>query len=206
MILLYNIFQIQKCIDEMSVIEKERILTKSFNELWKDLWGKSTISLYKSEEASSNKKFDTLKTGLNIDGQILNLQTFVDNSITKWSEQEWEFPKGRRNFRENDIDCALREFEEETGISRNNINVIENIVPYEEYFIGSNFKTYKHKFYISYIECNNIDLSKFQTSEVSKLEWKTLEQCIKCIRPYNLEKINIIQNINKMLEEYRFYS
>ena len=35
--------------------------------------------------------------------------------------------KRRRNFKELDIDCALREFEEETGISKNKIKLIENI-------------------------------------------------------------------------------
>ena len=65
----------------------------------------------------------------------------VGNSKTQWKETEWEFPKGRRNYQEKDLDCALREFEEETGILRNNISVIENILPFEEIFIGTNHKS-----------------------------------------------------------------
>jgi 8-oxo-dGTP pyrophosphatase MutT (NUDIX family) len=124
-------------------------------------------------------------------------------------ETEWEFPKGRRNFLEKDLDCALREFEEETGYSKNKIKVIENLMPFEEIFIGSNHKSYKHKYFLAYMNNfmdENNKLSNFQATEVSKLEWKTLENCLESIRPYNLEKKELIKNINKVLQEYRLYS
>ena len=35
----YNVEQIQQIIDEMSVCEKERLLTEPFEKLWKLLWG-----------------------------------------------------------------------------------------------------------------------------------------------------------------------
>jgi hypothetical protein len=57
----------------------------------------------------------------------------------------------------------------------------------------------------NFTEENN-KLSNFQPTEVSKLEWKTLENCLKSIRPYNLEKKELIININKVLQEYRLYS
>jgi 8-oxo-dGTP pyrophosphatase MutT (NUDIX family) len=207
-----NRFQVQKCIDEMSLDEKNRILTLPFSTLWSDLWGRSTQGSYKSEENISSKKFDILRTVgvVNADasgtGSSITLVDMVHNSLTEWIDQEWEFPKGRRNFRENDIDCALREFEEETGLSRTTISVVENLVPYKEYFIGSNFKSYKHKFYLAHTTVQDHDLSMYQRSEVSKLEWKTATQCIECIRPYSLEKIRIVENVSKMLEVYSFYS
>ena len=46
----------------------------------------------------------------------------------------------------------------------------------------------------------------FQVTEVSKLQWKTLDECLASIRPYNLEKKGLITNINKVLMEYRLYS
>ena len=57
----------------------------------------------------------------------------------------------------------------------------------------------------------NVDIFKeenfqFQTTEVSKMEWKTVDECLKSIRPYNLEKKQLIININKVLQEYRLYS
>jgi len=207
-----NRFQVQKCIDEMTLDEKNRILTIPFSTLWSQLWSRPVSGSYKSEETISSKKFEVLRaTGvITIDAtgaeMTSTLVDMVHNSPTAWLEQEWEFPKGRRNFRENDIDCALREFEEETGISRKTITLVENLVPYKEYFIGSNFKSYKHKFYMASPKMDEYDLTKFQRSEVSNLEWKTITQCIESIRPYNLEKIHIVENINNLLKGCNFYS
>ena len=49
-------------------------------------------------------------------------------------------------------------------------------------------------------------LTNYQLTEVSKLEWKTFAECLDSIRPYNLEKKELITNINKVLQEYRLYS
>jgi hypothetical protein len=52
--------------------------------------------------------------------------------------------------------------------------------------------------------CDN-NLLNYQEAEVSKMDWKTIDECIESIRPYNLEKKQLIININKLLEEYRLY-
>ena len=67
----------------------------------------------------------------------------------KYKDPEWGFPKGRRNLKERDLQCAVREFEEETDIGRDNIYVLRCIDPLEEDFIGSNKKHYKHIYYIA---------------------------------------------------------
>jgi hypothetical protein len=79
-------------------------------------------------------------------------------------------------------------------------------MPFEEIFIGTNHKSYKHKYFLAYMNETNEILNSFQVSEVSKIEWKTINECLECIRPYNLEKKNLITNINKVLQEYRLYS
>jgi 8-oxo-dGTP pyrophosphatase MutT (NUDIX family) len=202
----YNIFQIQNIVDEMSLSEKERILTEPFDKLWIEMWGETSNIQYKNEESVSSKKMDIIRNGVIIDDTTTTLKNIVEESTTHWSEPEWEFPKGRRNNKEKDLDCALREFEEETGISRNKISVIENILPFEEIFIGTNHKSYKHKYFLAYMNDLNEDLDNFQVTEVSKIEWKTYNICLESIRPYNLEKKKLITNINKVLEEYRLYS
>ena len=49
-----------------------------------------------------------------------NLDSIIEETYgeSDWTEQEWGFPKGRRNFQEKDYDCAIREFTEETGYSK----------------------------------------------------------------------------------------
>ena len=198
-----NIPQIQRSIDEMSIEEKERLLTEPFEKLWKMLWGDNGIQ-HRGEVSILSKKFEGLKNGLDINDlrTNINLEYFIQNSKTTWQETEWEFPKGHRNFQEKDVETALREFEEETGYLKENITIINNIIPYEEIFIGSNHKSYKHKYYVAYLNKDMNTMENFQQTEVSKIEWKTLDECLTSIRPYNLEKKKIITHINKVLLEY----
>ena len=49
------------------------------------------------------------------------------------------------------------------------------------------------------------DIKYFQKEEVSKMEWKTVDESINCIRPYNLEKIKIIQNIDNVFKNNYIY-
>jgi 8-oxo-dGTP pyrophosphatase MutT (NUDIX family) len=205
-----NLEHLQIMFNEMSIEEKEQIRTHNFETLWKMMWGiqdSGHQTQFRSEEQSSQKKFEALKNGLYIGNnrELITLNTIIDNSTTKWTETEWEFPKGRRNFQEKDLDCALREFEEETGLSKKNIKIIENVLPFEEMFLGSNHKSYKHKYFLAYTENIKDSLNNYQKTEVSKIEWKTLEECLESIRPYNLEKKELIININKVLQEYRLY-
>ena len=200
----YNIKQLLTTINEMSLEEKSRILELPFDTLWSKMWGEMNTQ-YKSEETSSKKKFELLKEGIYIDDVLYSLKDLVEMSNTSWKETEWEFPKGRRNPKEKDLECALREFEEETGISKNKLKVIENVLPFEETFFGSNHKSYKHKYFLAMMDDNEDYLHNFQVSEVSNLQWKTIDECLESIRPYHLEKKNLINNTNKVLQEYRLY-
>ena len=205
--ILNNIEHLQNIFNEMTEDERLRIKNNNFDILWKLMWGiQDKNNQYKSEEISSQKKFDILKKGVaENDEYNISIDELINNSTTHWKETEWEFPKGRRNFQEKDLDCALREFEEETGINKKDIHIVENVLPFEEIFLGSNHKSYKHKYYLGYIDNNNHNLDNFQQSEVSKIEWKTYDECLSSIRPYNLEKKKLLMNINKVLNEYKLY-
>ena len=59
----YNLKQLLTMIDEMSIIEKKRILELPFDSLWTEMWGDINIQ-FKSEEHASKKKFELLKEGI----------------------------------------------------------------------------------------------------------------------------------------------
>lgn len=215
------LYYIMNMIKQMTIAEKEGLLCKSFATLWKELWGETVVSSrYKYEESNSRNNF--LQIAISRDdftndktihannlyvqqGSILwNMvyQSLQDNY--QWNEPEWGFPKGRRNNMEKDYDCAIREFTEETGINTMALHPVTNISPFYETFIGSNYKMYKHKYYLcnidyyeslKYINC-------FEKGEVSKMEWNTFEDCLVRIRDYNYEKKKIISNVNQCLETY----
>lgn len=199
---------ISNMLNQMTNEEKHNILHKDFDELWIKIWGNEGYNnKYKMEETSSKEKFNNLREG-NFGIEHNTLKTLLDNIHTdnEWTETEWGFPKGRRNYQENDYDCAVREFCEETGYKYNVLNPIQNVVPYEETFMGSNYKSYKHKYFLMYMKyADTIDVSKFQKSEVSKMEWFSVDQCLDKIRSYNLEKQDIIRKVDSCLKKMRLY-
>ena len=126
---------------------------------------------------------------------------FFKNKDEGW----WSIPKGEPELDEDIFSAARREFEEETGYLKSNIKLVQNIIPYEEIFTGSNMKSYKHKYFIGHIESSINQTNDFQETEVSEIKWCNYEECIQKIRPYNLEKIAILNNLNIVLRQYRLY-
>jgi 8-oxo-dGTP pyrophosphatase MutT (NUDIX family) len=190
----------------MTIEEKNKIINNHFDTLWRELWGDNLGIQYRGEEKVARDKFESIKSGINYEGiRNYNFKTLVEECTTQWSETEWGFPKGRHNHQEKDLLCALREFEEETGYSRNSIKLVQNLIPFEEIFTGSNYKSYKHKYYLAYMENVDTDNLSFQKSEVSKMEWKTFDEAMELIRPYNLEKKDVLTRVNKLLSDYRLY-
>jgi ADP-ribose pyrophosphatase YjhB (NUDIX family) len=186
---------------EMTIEEKRMLIENDFSVLWNFLWNKSNIgNQYKQEQLLSEEKFNNLKQGITNGTESYSLTSIINNLTDQWEEPEWGFPKGRRNHFERDFDCALREFSEETGYSKKSLVNIENILPFEEIFTGSNYKSYKHKYYLLMMnEPYEHPTESFDKNEVSKIEWKTYEDSLKCIRPYNLEKKRILENVYKCL-------
>ena len=206
---IYNKEYILNLFFQMTKKEKEFLLTKEFSELWNYLWNKENANQYHLEQLNSKDKFSALKCGItNLQDNTYTLESLINesNENSNWEEPEWGFPKGRKNYNEKDLDGALREFTEETGYSSKQLKIVENIVPFEEIFMGSNYKSYKHRYFMMMMQNNNITNETIENSnniEVSKIEWKTFEQCIESIRPYNLEKIRMITNIHKCFQQLK---
>lgn len=207
----HNRYYLLNMIKQMTNEEKALMKMGDFNQLWRRLWGSNAfLNKYRAEEVSSKEKYDILYSGVFTKNDYYTLNQLIDETNTgeTWDEPEWGFPKGRRNYQENDYQCAIREFCEETGYSSNVIKNIQNIFSFEEIFIGSNYKSYKHKYYLMYMDYNESlqTNTKFQQYEVSQVEWKTYEGCIASIRSYNLEKKRLITNIHETLRKYKLYS
>lgn len=202
---LFNKRYLLNILNEMTNEERDKLLTNDFDILWKDLWGEYIGVQYRGEEKTSSEKFNALKLGITLSNDEYNLKSLIDLCSNNWNEPEWGFAKGRRNYQERDLTCALREFEEETGCSKNSLKLIQNVVPIEELFTGSNYKSYKHKYYIAYMQKDSNNFQNFQKSEVSKVNWFSYTDCQKIIRPYNLERIDILKKVHTMLTNYNYY-
>ena len=181
----YNDFHLNNIIKEMTIDEINNILNYDYVYLWNKLWNKTNEKCDKK----NIEKFNFIKE---------HKSYLLKNNL--WNEPEWGFPKGRRDSKENDYDCSLREFEEETGYNKHNLKIIKNLGFFEETFTGSNLKSYKHKYYLCKMEYNKtLCEENFQKSEISSLKWFNFEETISKIRPYNYEKIDMIKKINNII-------
>jgi len=182
---------------QMTHNEINKIKICDFDTLWDEVWGenKNKVS-YQVEYTLSKDKFNKLK---NDDNGYLNLDFYLDNIVPSWETPEWGFPKGRRNMKENDIICALREFKEETNYKDSDITLLDKVQPIEEVFIGTNGITYKHIYYIAIAKTDKIpsvDINnKNQCHEIGDIKYLTYEDTIKAIRPYHLERQKLVTKL-----------
>ena len=192
--------------------EKNRLLKDDFNTLWRSLWGDADGVKYRGEECDARIKLEQLKNGIYNKGVYYNLESIIKESSTNWDSPEWGFPKGRRNnFQEGDLTCAIREFEEETGYTKDELIMLKNVIPFSELCVGSNYKLYKHSYYIAMMNkkedgSENHEHNMIESFETSEVKWFTHEEAIKAIRPYNKEKIYILTRVDTMLKTYTLYS
>ena len=123
----------------------------------------------------------------------------MNNTKSNWVIQEFGFPKGRRNIKETNLNCAEREFFEETGYEKNMYDFLENYPIIEEDFIATNNIPYKHKYYLVKLKqqyVSYLPILKFiQKCEVKNIGWYTVEQCNNLIRDYDIQKKNMIKKV-----------
>ena len=187
-----------KIFKTMTQSEIERIKTLDFSQLWNELWSHRNYKQYQVEYENSKTKFDNLR-----ESKYLNLDSIIEKAEIVFTEKEWGFPKGRRNIKESDYDCAMREFQEETGFQSDEYTILKNIKPVEEIFYGSNDIRYKHIYYIA--ECLSerkikVDPeNKYQVKEIGGIEWFNLNDALSKIRPYNMEKKDVLRKVHKLL-------
>jgi 8-oxo-dGTP pyrophosphatase MutT (NUDIX family) len=199
---LHNKVQILSLLSVMTDAEHLRLVTEDFSSLWREMWGDN-------EDQQARDKLDHLRKGVMTNYNFYTLGDCIKElSIPQWRENDWGFPKGRKNFNESDLNCATREFTEETGIEQSALYVITNIVPYEEIFTGSNFKSYKHKYYLAYIENGEtmVNLGGFQKEEVGNMGWKTASEAMSSIRDYHVERKNVLKNVDMVVKNLKMFN
>ena len=184
----YNVEQtdkIKNMISYMSEEEIELIKTKDFNYLWSSLWLKNAYKKKYLEEMNLSKsKFNDLK-----------VSGFFDDINHIYKSTEWEIPKGRKNSNEKNLECALREFKEETSIDKSNYSIIKCLDAIHDNFIGTNGKEYRHVFYPSLFDNNFQYDENYNNNEIDMIKWCNWSELHELIRPYNASKINILTSL-----------
>ena len=206
---LSDIRYIEYHISAMTVEEHRKLLFDDFDTLWFNLWGtpKEQSTNYKNDKENARLKLNNLRVGMEDgSGNIITLQSIISSLGKVWTSPEWGFPKGRRDPRETDLQCALRELYEETGVLEDDVSFIRNLEPITETFFGSNHIHYCHKYYLLQYnsskelvyDINNIHM----VQEIGNLQWCNLEECLNKIRPDNIEKKEVLLRASSLLRNY----
>ncbi len=168
-----------------------------FDYLWNNLWLNNVVKHNWDKENCKKIFFEN------------DISYCLENYLPKFSESEWGIPKGKRTGKESNMDCALREFNEETGIDLNDIEIKYDKY-YTENFIAYNNIRYKSIYYICKYNKTDYDLTinennTEQICEIDELKWLNLNQCKNYIRQCYTEKKNIFFKIDKFIRNNEIY-
>ena len=194
-----NISYITELISQMTINEKKLLSNNDFDIIWNYAWCQVNINIkHTAEYLESKKKYNNL-----FQNNILS--NILKELINIYNEQEWGFPKGRRKLKESNIDCAIREFCEETRILKTDIDIKKELNCFEEIFYGSNNILYKHVYYVAKVNKNVnliIDANCIeQVREIRALEWNTFNEVLNKIKKKNIERIEIFKLTDKLIKD-----
>lgn len=192
-------------LSSMTFEEQTRLLHETnFDVLWSQMWIIKTTKTFTKNFEIAKHKFDSCI-------HLLHewIPEFQKESVKQYRvEPEWGIPKGRRNRNEPNFHCALREFEEETGISTSAGSssssdlVIEYpsesesvCIPLEVEYLGTN--CIRYKMIVFPVICHQTDVSidptnHHQQREISAVEWIPLDDAICRLKGLEVDYASLI--------------
>lgn len=155
-------------------LEADRLLNYSFDEIWEDLYVNKTNKTFVTERHRARQNFEKIKSEFS-----------TQLKLPKHNFCEWGIPKGRRKYKEFGIDCALREWEEETNIPKKCVSLLNTYPFYYNLSYGNkdvSIESYLAKIVLPFmIKENKTNLRTYVSEEIGKLKWVTIEQAKKIV-------------------------
>lgn len=175
---------LKRMLNKMTVYEKNLIKLFDFDTIWKYVWLDNCANNYNY----CKNKFNKLLLDKN------RLTILIESSSNV--ELPWEIPKGRKNYRESSINCAIREFHEETNVNPVDYNLLSDIQQ-ELIFVDKNIK-YKYRYYFALLnDDSDVDLT-YKSVETSNIAWRKLsdlpEYLVRILTPIFKRIIKQINN------------
>lgn len=185
-------------LENMTQSEQESLRTLSFDALWGKLWGYG-VDHHSNEYPHAKQRFESLP-----------IQDLLDAHPSIYAEPEWGFPKGRRIRCESDLECATREFLEETNIPREAYVILKNVL-LTETFRGTNGIMYKHVYYVALVhDESKIQLDQkftpMQRREISGIGWKRLGACRDLTRPHVTGRLPMLDTLESVLSGFETHA
>lgn len=205
----YTIMSVETLLEQMTTDELLDILSLNFEQMWYRIH----LSVDKTDPIYI-KKYNKFKSEfLHFDNGAKLIS--IINSIRGRGTLLWEVPKGRKlyNIKESDLECAMRELEEETGITKSNYEIIPSVKKKVSY-ISNNVK-YIFIYFIAFTNAkiiknrNRLNAKIYESQiigsndirEVSEIGWFNL-QYIKLFDNGSGHLYNIIKPAFAIVKNY----
>ena len=148
--------------------ERDKILSLDWDQLWEDCQPAYATELYKKQ---CQARFEWLG--------IREIVAAMDQRGEQWQpENSWGLPKGRMSKTETALRCALREVQEETGLTSDDIRVDDSVGTFKDTYIGTDGKQYSATYYAArLVGTDEGRTHEFDETEVRQIRWATLEEC-----------------------------
>ena len=163
---IYNVKKIKLLLNRISKTELENIRNVDFDILWKQLWLIDDVkeTKYMKEYTYSKMLFESMLNDI-------ELRDYIDLLVSEYDTSEWEFPKGKKDRNEIQHECAKRELEEETNIKSTDYEIIKNISPIIENFVGENDINYRNIYYIGICKnTENVKINPDNNNQINEIK------------------------------------
>jgi len=167
-----NNTSIIRLLDKMTVDEKLDILSLNFQQMWYRVYLDSPMMIKSNAYYSAKNKFET---AFAIDGGQ-RIRRLINRSVN--SLKVWEIPKGRKKAQESDIQCAIREFGEETSIHKKQYRLYPRFA--RTYAFVDEGVKYVNKYFLAFsktvIEPHIQFNFQEQLHEISDIKWMNIDE------------------------------
>ena len=192
---------IKHMFDNMSYAEKIDIMSMQFSCMWQRIYQANPERFYNIVDVYKNSNFSNspieqrysesenyklyIEKKNKFERNFLKdggkkLRTLINQSSD--SKVIWEMPKGGKNANESNIECAIREFYEETSIKSNKYRILYDVPPLIDSFVDNDI-IYKTVYYMAALREGNdnfkpcINYRNFsQVTEVEEIKWVSLAE------------------------------
>lgn len=140
------------------------------------------------------------------------LPAFIQDKMNKMEPSHFAFsefglPKGKKEKRESNYECATREFSEETGYPLQLVRSLSTKGSVVEQFMGTNGILYRHVYFVipwyqQYGDPTFCHRNPQQAPEIRNILWCPINQLSQIFRPYDIEKHKVVKKALAKLDSY----